>query len=200
MTGDRRLFESDELGARFLIDARFADILPGCPAPGAADSGAASECAAGDAASAARRALPTAHFLASQPAAGRIAALAVVTVESEPQKPDEWLAGQLARAQASFGAWSPEAHEMLIAPEAGELAGRPALHVRYRLIGGGDDGGDGDPGAEGAVPPSLVEHWTVLVAERSWLLAFELMVQPSGWWEEERGQLELPFRTLELVS
>lgn len=89
---------------------------------------------------------------------------------------------------------------MLVAPAAASLAGRPAIHVRYRLIGG--ETGDQAPGLDpeaGPVPASLVEHWTVLVEERRWLLAMELMVQPPAWWDDERDALELPFRTLELM-
>ena len=39
----------------------------------------------------------------------------------------------------------------------------------------------------------------MLVGERRWLLAMELMVQPPEWWDEERDALELPFRSLELI-
>ena len=142
--------------------------------------------------------LPTAHYIASVPGEGWIAALAIVTVRSEPLPPEEWLAGQLARARASFGQWAPEAHEMLVAPEAASLAGRPAVHVQYRLLGGGPEDEAPVPDA-GPVPASLVEHWTVLVEERRWLLAMELMVQPPEWWDDERDALELPFRSLELI-
>jgi hypothetical protein len=142
--------------------------------------------------------LPSAHYIASVPGEGRIAALAVVTVRAEPLPPDEWLVGQLKRARASFGEWSPEAYEMLVAPEAAALAGHPAIHVRYRLLGGGPEDEAPVPDA-GPVPASLVEHWTVLVEERRWLLALELMVQPPEWWEQERDELELPFRSLELI-
>ena len=86
---------------------------------------------------------------------------------------------------------------MLVAPEAASLAGRPAVHVRYRLLGGGSEDGPPVPDAV-PVPASLVEHWTVLVEERRWLLAIELMVQPPEWWDAERDELELPFRSLEL--
>ena len=75
---------------------------------------------------------------------------------------------------------------MIVPPEAAELAGRPAVHVRYRLTGLAPEGGAADLGP---VPPSLVEHWTVLVAERSWLLAMELMVQPPELWDAERCSL-----------
>jgi hypothetical protein len=132
------------------------------------------------------------------PGDGWIAALAVVTVRAEPLPTLEWLAGQLARACASFAEWSPESHEMLVAPEAAALAGRPAVRVRYRLLGGGPDDEAPVPG-EGPVPASFVEHWTVLVEERSWLLAMELMLQPPERWEQERDELELPFCTLELL-
>ena len=142
--------------------------------------------------------LPTAHFIASAPADGWIAVLAIVTVRPEPLPADEWLAGQLARARASFAEWSPETHEMLVAPEAASLAGRPAIHVRYRLLG--IDPQDEAPAADaGPVPSSLVEHWTVLVEERRWLLAMELMVQPPERWDADREALELPFRSLELI-
>jgi hypothetical protein len=140
---------------------------------------------------------PTAHYIASVPGEGFIAALAVVTVRSEPLPAEEWLAGNLAQARASFREWSPEAHEMLVAPEPAKLAGRPAVHVRYRLRPVAEAEAP-DPEA-GPVPDSLVEHWTVLVEERGWLLALELMVQPPAWWEAERELLELPFLTLELL-
>ena len=87
---------------------------------------------------------------------------------------------------------------MLVAPEAASLAGRPAVHVRYRLLGGGPEDEAPAPDA-GPAPASLVEHWTVLVEERGWLLAMELMVQPPERWEQERDELELPFRSLELI-
>jgi len=51
----------------------------------------------------------------------------------------------------------------------------------------------------GPVPPSLVEHWTVLVVERRWAPAMELMVQPPERPESEREALELSLRTLELI-
>jgi hypothetical protein len=206
-----RAFRSEALGIAFAIDERFAQISPGCaPASsdvehGAArpvDGASAGACDADRAAGAAQTGpadapgLPTAHFLASEPAAGRIAALAVVTVASAPRPAAEWLAEQVARARASFATWLPASHEMLVAPEAATLATRPAIHVRYRMLTGDEGGGDG--GAAEPVPPSLVEHWTVLVEERAWLLAFELMVQPPAWWDAEREALELPFRTLEL--
>jgi hypothetical protein len=168
-----RSYRSEALGIAFAIDERFADVGFEVDTD-----------------------LPTAHFIASVPGEGWIAALAVVTVRAEPLPQQEWLAGQLARAQASFAEWSPAAHEMLVAPEATALAGRPAVHVRYRLLGGVPE--DEAPDA-GPVPASLVEHWTVLVEERGWLLALELMVQPPGRWEQERVELELPFRSLELL-
>ena len=169
-----REVRDESLGVAFAIDERFADV-----------------------GSEVEPQLPTAHFIASVPGEGWIAALAVVTVRAEPLPPDEWLAGQLARARASFGDWSPEAHEMLVAPEAAALAGRPAIHVRYRLLGGAED--EAPVSDAGPVPASLVEHWTVLVEERGWLLAMELMVQPPERWEQERDELELPFRSLELI-
>ena len=86
---------------------------------------------------------------------------------------------------------------MLAAPEPAELAGRPALHIRYRLLGGG--AANALPSDAGPVPASLVEHWTVLVEERRRLLALELMVQPSERWDAEREAFELPFRSLELI-
>gem|GEM_PF-2458694 len=39
----------------------------------------------------------------------------------------------------------------------------------------------------------------MLVAERRWVLAMELMVQPPERRDHEREALELPFRTLELI-
>ena len=102
-----------------------------------------------------------------------------MTVRAEPLPADEWLSLHLSRARVSFGSWSPEAHEMLVAPEAAALAGRPAVHIRYRLLGNGPE--DEPPQDEpGPVPASLVEHWTVLVEERRWLLALELVVQPRS--------------------
>ena len=86
---------------------------------------------------------------------------------------------------------------MLVAPEAASLAGRPAIHVRYRLRPV-ESPTRRTPDA-GPVPASFVEHWTVLIAERRWLLAMELLVQPPEWWDVERDALELPFRTLELI-
>ncbi len=127
-----------------------------------------------------------------------VAAPAIVTVRADPLPAEEWLASQLARARASFGKWSPEAHEMLVAPEAAMLAGRPAIHVRYHLLGGRSKDEAPTPDA-GPIPASFVEHWTVLVEERRWLLAMELMVQPPERREQERDELELPFRSLELI-
>ena len=83
--------------------------------------------------------------------------------------------------------------------EGGTLAGRPAIHARYRLSGAGAEAEPPQDEA-GPVPASLVEHWTVLVAERRWLLALELMVQPPERWDTDRPTLEAPFRTLELLS
>ena len=170
-----RSFRDEAMGIAFTIDERFLDV------------GFAVD-----------QEMPSAHLLASEPAEGWIAALAIVTVRAEPLPAAEWLEVHLARARASFGSWSPEAHEMLVAPEAASLAGRPAVHVRYRLSGGG---ADGEPSQDEAGPvlASLVEHWTVLVEERRWLLAMELMVQPPERWDAEREALELPFRTLELI-
>ena len=149
-----RAYRSEALGVAFAIDERFADVGFEVDPH-----------------------LPTAHFLASVPAEGRIAALAVVTVASEPLPSEEWLTRQLARARASFGTWSPETHEMLVPPEAAELAGRPAIHVRYRRSTVPEDEAPVDTEAPEddaiAVPASLVEHWTVLVEEREWLLAME---------------------------
>ena len=180
------------LGLEFEIDPRFAR-LESTQKEGAGDNGE-SGASAGDAAQAE---LPTAHFIAARLAEGWIAALAIVTVASEPAPAQEWLAGQLTRAQASFAQWSPEAADMIVPPEAAELAGRPAVHVRYRLTGLALEGATA---AAGPVPPSLVEHWTVLVVERRWLLAMELMVQPPRLWDDERDALELPFRTLRLLQ
>jgi len=184
------LVRDTALGVEFEIDPRFARIdsaLPdGAPGNGNGTAGEASVAAAAD--------LPTAHFIAADPGAGWIAALAMVTVASEPRPADEWLSGQLEQARASFARWSPDAHEMLVAPEAAELAGRPAIHVRYRLTGDEPEGA-----AAEVLPASLVEHWTVLVAERSWLLALELMVQPPERWDQERETLDAPFRTLSII-
>ena len=170
-----RGFLDEAMGISFSIDERFIDV-----------------------GIAAAQELPSAHLLASEPAEGWIAALAIVTVRAEPLPADEWLELQLARARASFGSWSPDAHEMLVAPEAGTLAGRPAVHVRYRLCGGV---AEDEPPQDAAVPApaSLVEHWAVLVEERRWLPAMELMVQPPERWELERDELERPFRSLELI-
>ena len=170
-----RTFRDEAIGVAFTIDERFLDV-----------------------GFAADQALPSAHLLASEPAEGWIAALAIVTVPAEPLPADQWLELQLSRARASFGSWSPEAHEMLVAPVADTLGGRPAIHVRYRLFGGGAE--DGLPQDEAVpVPASLVEHWTLLVDERRWLLAMELMVQPAERWDAEQEALELPFRRLELI-
>ena len=142
-------------------------------------------------------ALPSAHFIASSPAAGWIAALAIVAVESEAGPGEDWLEPHLARARAAFAAWSPASHAMLVPPEAARLAGRPAAHVRYRLAGGALE--DASGAFAGETPPTLVDSWTVRVAERDWLLALELMVQPPEHWEREREAFELPFRSLDLV-
>jgi len=183
VTGTRIVHDA-ALGAEFALDERFADV--GFPRDDE---------------------LPTAHYLASVPREGRIAALSIVTVRAEPLPAEEWLAQQVSRARAAFEQWSPEAHEMEVAPAPAALGGRPAIHVRYRLraregeeravVGHGDDE---RTEVSGPVPASLAEHWTVLVAERRWLLAMELLVQPPAWWDEEREQLELPFRSLELLS
>jgi len=193
------LVRDTALGVEFEIDPRFARIDAGPPGgvPGNGDG------AGGGASPAAHTALdlPTAHFIAADPGAGWIAALAMVTVASEPGPADEWLAGQLRRARVSFARWSPAAHEMLVAPEAAELAGRPAIHVRYRLTGvepEGTAGGSSAAAGAAVLPASLIENWTVLVAERSWLLALELMVQPPERWDQEREALGAPFRTLSL--
>jgi hypothetical protein len=161
------------LGVEFEIDPRFVRTDTG---PGEHD-------------------LPSAHFIASDPAAGWIAALAMVAVESEADPGDEWLEPHLARARASFARWSPASLALLVSPESAWLAGRPAAHVRYRLTGGPSASSEVD----GDVPPSLVESWTVRVAERHWLLALELMVQPPELWDREREVLDLPFRSLELI-
>ena len=178
-----RIVRDEALGVAFSLDERLVDV------------GFASD-----------EESPSAHFIASVPDDGWIAALALVSVASEPAPGEDWLARELMRARASFGTWSPAAHEMLVAPEAATLAGRPAIHVRYLLTGRdaeGEAAGDGAAGTAsddtGPVPVSFVEHWTVLVGERRWLLAMELMVQPPQWWDRERDALELPFRTLELI-
>lgn len=196
------LVRDTALGVEFEIDPRFAriDLEPpgGVPGDGDGSGGAAAAASAGPA-------LPTAHFIASDPGAGWIAALAMVTVASEPKPADEWLAGQLERARASFAQWSPAAHQMLVPPEAAVLAGRPAIHVRYRLTGAEPEGAAAAAasaavaGEAAVLPASLVEHWTLLVAERSWLLAIELMVQPPERWDQDRAALDAPFRTLGLL-
>ena len=209
------LVRDSALGVEFEIDPRFArletptgplngeSVPPGGNGDGPGGNGHGPASGGAEAAGAAvPPELPAAHFLAAEPAAGGIAALAIVTVAAEPLPPDAWLEQQLLRARASFAQWSPASHEMLVPPEAVELAGRPALHVRFRLTGMDPEGAAAaaEAGSSGdQTPPSLVEHWTVLVAERSWLLAMELMVQPPEWWDEERAALDLPFRTLALV-
>jgi hypothetical protein len=140
--------------------------------------------------------LPSAHFIAGDPDAGWIAALAMVAVQSGTGPGEDWLEPHLARVRAAFAAWSPASHTMLVPPEVGRLAGRPAAHVRYRLAGGVEDASGGDAGE---TPPTLVDSWTVRVAERDWLLALELMVQPPEHWEREREALDLPFRSLDFV-
>lgn len=171
------------LGVEFEIDPRFvrtdAAIEPG------------------EGADAAPSGLPSAHFIAGDPEAGWIAALAMVAVQSATGPGEDWLEPHLARARAAFASWSPASHTMLVPPEAGRLAGRPAAHVRYRLTGGALQ--DASGGDAGETPPTLVENWTVRVAERDWLLALELIVQPPEQWERERDALDLPFRSLELV-
>src|SRR5450830_52142 len=102
------------LGARFEIDARFVDTDPGC-VPVEADA----------------TRLPTAHFIAARPAEGWIAALALVTVATEPAPAPEWLAGHLARARASFAQWSPEAAEMAARP-ASRARPLPSREARAR--------------------------------------------------------------------
>ena len=95
-----RTIRDEGLGVAFEVDERFADV------------GFSRD-----------EELPTAHFIASAPASGWIAALAIVTVRAEPLPAEEWLAGQLAWARASFAEWSPETHEMLVAPEAARSPG-----------------------------------------------------------------------------
>jgi hypothetical protein len=215
------LVRDSTLGVEFEIDPRFARLETAAVAPdvtaithggngnGAGGNGHGPGAGGSEAAGAAvPPELPTAHFIASDPAAGWIAALAIVTVASAPLPAAAWLEQQLLRARASFAQWSPASHEMLVAPETAELAGRPALHVRYRLTGA-DEGGvaaedgadesDSPDSADAHSPPALVEHWTVLVTERSRLLAMELMVQPPARWEAEQAAFDLPFRTLALI-
>jgi hypothetical protein len=181
MMGSRSV-RDEALGAAFELDERFVDA--GFPRD---------------------EEFPTAHFIASEPGEGRIAALALVAVDAEPLTTEEWLAVHLARTRASFAEWSPDVHEMLVAPGPASLAGRPAVHVRYRLLPRdaadvpAPEVEDGPAPDAGSVPSSLVEHWTLLAEERRRLLVVEMMVQPPAWWDEEREQLELPFRTLALI-
>jgi len=65
-----------------------------------------------------------------------------------------------------------------------------------RLTGLAPEGGAADAGP---VPPTLVEHWTVMVAEHRRMLAAGLGVQPPERPESEREALELSFRTLQLI-
>jgi hypothetical protein len=195
MATDVRIYESAALGVRFEIDAAFALIAPdgssgdGCEPPACA-----------------------AHFIAARPEAGWIAALAVATVTTDqPPVAADWRRDQLSRARESFAEWPAQAADLTVPPEATRLAGRPALHVSYRLRpaeradGPGPQAGGERAAAEAAdvgeagVPPSHVEHWTVLVAERSRLLVLELMVQPPQRWDEQRATLERPFHTLQLL-
>ena len=133
------------------------------------------------------------------PGEGRIAALAIVTVASEPLP-----GGRVARAPGLAGAsllpesgrrrrtrcwWRPR---RLRSPGA-----RPSTSATGCSASGPED--EAPAPDAGPVPASLVEHWTVLVEERRWLLAMELMVQPPEWWDAERDALELPFRSLELI-
>jgi len=158
------------LGARFEINARFARTDPGFVP---ADDGATQ--------------LPTAHFIAARPAEGWIAALALVTVQS----------GAGARAGVARRPPYPGAGLVRTVAAGGGRARRPPRRARplpthrararrWR--------------ARCRPHPAVArEHWTVLVAERRWVLAIELMVQPPKRWDHEREALELPFRTLELV-
>jgi hypothetical protein len=186
---DVREYESQEMGVRFEIDASFTEIARGRP-----------EDETGEARPA--QALPAAHFIAAPSGSGWIAALAAVTVESAPQAPAVWLSAQLSRARSSFAEWPPQAAELLTPPEASELAGRPALHVSYRLhesqASGDNAGVDRASGTETA-PSSHVEHWTVLVVEHAWLMVMELMVQPPECWDDHRTALGLPFTTLAFI-
>ena len=213
------LVRDSVLGVEFEIDPRFARLDQGGGTPdvpvappggngrGPGGNGHGPVVRTAEAAGAAAPPeLPTAHFIASDPAAGWIAALAIVTVACEPLPAGAWLEQQLLRARASFAQWSPASHEMLVPPETAALAGRPALHLRYRLTGvepeGGFAAGAGtaeSDSSDAQTPPSLVEHWTVLVAERSWLLAMELVLQPPERWEAERAAFDLPYRTLAII-
>lgn len=209
------LVRDSALGVEFEIDPRFArvdplrtwetaepqdeapppapDRPPGCAGgPGRAGAPDSQPAAAPDD-------LPSAHFIASQPQEGWIAALAIVTVDTDPLPAGEWQERQLARTRASFAGWSSASHVMLTPPEPAALAGRPALHVRYRLTGADPAGADAGDAPDAATPPSLVEHWTVLVEERARLLVLELMVQPPERWPLDRAALTLPFRTLAIV-
>jgi hypothetical protein len=214
------LVRDSQLGVEFQIDPRFARVDPdrvpgvgrghgeggnghGGNGHGGAESKEPGSAGGGGSPGAgARPALPTAHFVASDPAAGWIAALAIVTVATDAVPGGGWLERQLATARASFARWVAASHEMLVPPEGAELAGRPALHVRYCLTGAGEGAGEAAlaaPDRPGPTPPTLVEHWTVLVGERSRLLVLELMVQPPERWEKERAAFGLPFSTLALV-
>jgi hypothetical protein len=78
----RNLRVRDEaLGAAFELDERFADA--GFPRD---------------------EELPTAHFIASESGKGRIAALALVTVNADPLAPEDWLAQHVAQS----GLWFAE--------------------------------------------------------------------------------------------
>ncbi len=105
------------LGARFEIDARFVDTDPGC-VPVEADA----------------TRLPTAHFIAARPAEGWIAALALVTVATEPAPAPEWLAGHLARAQASFAGGRRPPGRVRPLPSHGALARRRRGRCRPRPV------------------------------------------------------------------
>ena len=149
----------EALGAAFELDERFVD----------AGFGRDEE-------------LPSAHFIASEPDEGRIAALALVTVRAEQLDPDEWQAEQVARVRASFAEWSPDVHEMLVGPSPASFAGRPAVHVRYRLLSSGarsDAAGAPLPDAEGRRcrismrGPSRLRWWST--GRYSWR-------NVAGWW------------------
>ena len=92
------------LGVEFEIDPRFVRTDVAAEARERAEAGAPPP------------GLPSAHYIAGDPAAGWIAALAIVAVASEAGPGEEWLEPHLARARAAFAAWSPASHTLLVPP------------------------------------------------------------------------------------